>query len=37
MTHDVKERNMNAAIAAIGALPDVAGNWCKKSRVENLA
>ncbi len=36
MTHDVKERNMNAAIAAIEALPDVAGT-VQRIRVENLA
>lgn len=36
MTHDVKERNMNAAIAAIEALPDVAGA-VQRIRVENLA
>jgi homoserine dehydrogenase len=36
MTHDVKERNMNAAIAAIEALPDVAGS-VQRIRVENLA
>ena len=36
MTHDVKERNMNAAIASIEALPDVAGT-VQRIRVENLA
>jgi len=36
MTHDVKERNMNTAIAAIEALPDVAGT-VQRIRVENLA
>lgn len=36
MTHEVKERNMNAAIAAIEALPDVAGS-VQRIRVENLA
>ncbi|SBS34109.1 Homoserine dehydrogenase [Marinomonas aquimarina] len=36
MTHDVKERNMNAAIAEIEALPDVAGS-VQRIRVENLA
>ncbi|CUB05686.1 homoserine dehydrogenase [Marinomonas fungiae] len=36
MTHDVKERNMNVAIAAIEALPDVAGS-VQRIRVENLA
>lgn len=35
MTHIVKERNMNAAIAAIEALPDVAGK-VQRIRVENL-
>lgn len=35
MTHTVKERNMNAAIAAIEALPDVAGA-VQRIRVENL-
>ncbi|REG81466.1 homoserine dehydrogenase [Marinomonas pollencensis] len=36
MTHDVKERAMNAAIAEIEALPDVAGT-VQRIRVETLA
>jgi len=36
MTHDVKERSMNAAIAEIEALPDVAGT-VQRIRVETLA
>lgn len=36
MTHTVKESNMNAAIAAIEALPDVAGK-VQRIRVESLA
>lgn len=35
MTHDVKEKSMNAAIAAIEALPDVAG-VVQRIRVESL-
>jgi homoserine dehydrogenase len=35
MTHNVKERNMNQAIAAIEALPDVAGK-IQRIRVEDL-
>ncbi|MCV2403456.1 homoserine dehydrogenase [Marinomonas sp. C2222] len=36
MTHDVKEQNMNLAIAAIEALPDVVGK-IQRIRVEHLA